>query len=76
MKKVNVDYFKISGKFYTSETFEISEDLQGGTQDYYKALEDNHRIEDMVMVVRDSGDEKEPYIVPHVFKAKFYSGGY
>lgn len=70
MKTVKVTYFKKSGKYYTHETFEISEELKGGTNDYWKALEDNHRIKDMFMMVEDSDDELEPYIVPHLFHPK------
>lgn len=68
-KKVKVTYFKKSGKYYTEETIEISEDLNG-----YEALAHelpkHHRILDMNMLVQDSDDNKEPYIVPHLYKAK------
>lgn len=70
MKTVNATYFKESGKYYTDETFEISEDLLGGTNEYWETLENNHRIKDMFMMVEDSGDDLEPYIVPHLFHPK------
>lgn len=70
MKTVNVTYFKESGKFYTFESFEISDKLLGGTNEYWEALQDSHRIKDMYMLVHDSGDNKEPYIVPHLFHPK------
>ncbi|AOO61073.1 MULTISPECIES: hypothetical protein [Bacillus amyloliquefaciens group] len=66
MKTVNVTYFKPTGKFYTHETIEISEELTG----YHALFEEipkHHRIPDMRMLVQDSGDGKEPYIVPHLY---------
>lgn len=69
MKIVNVTYFKPSGKYYTSETIGISEELSG-----YHALSEeipkHHRIDNMFMHVSDSDDGKEPYIVPHLFHPK------
>lgn len=69
MKVVNVTYFKPSGKYYTSETVEISEELNG-----YEALAHelpkHHRIKSMQMLVQDSVDGKEPYIVPHLYAPK------
>ena len=70
MKTVNATYFKENGKYYTNETFGISEELLGGTNDYWNALKNGHRIEEMYMLVQDSDDNKEPYIVPHLFKPK------
>jgi len=67
MKRVMVTYFKKSGKYYTEETVDISEELNG-----YEALSEelpkHHRIKTMSMLVQDSGDNKEPYIVPHLYK--------
>jgi len=72
MKTVNVKYFKPSGKWYTTETVEISEELNG-----YEALNDelpkHHRIESMYMIVEDSDDGKEPYIVSHMYKPKRFN---
>ncbi|PRT13216.1 hypothetical protein C6352_02385 [Bacillus thuringiensis] len=69
MKTVNVTYFKRSGKYYTSETIEISEELNG-----YEALSEeipkHHRIKEMSMLVQDSEDGKEPFIVPHLYNPK------
>ncbi|MGG5762624.1 hypothetical protein ACQ3VC_14045 [Bacillus proteolyticus] len=69
MKTVSVTYFKHSGKYYTSETIEISEELNG-----YEALDKEipkyHRIKEMSMLVQDSDDGKEPYIVPHLYNPK------
>ncbi|MFJ7950745.1 hypothetical protein ACIQZG_04355 [Lysinibacillus sp. NPDC096418] len=67
MKTVNVNYFKPSGKWYTKETVEISEDLNG-YEALFHELPKHHRIKDMYMLVQDSNDNKEPYIVPHLFK--------
>jgi len=72
MKTVKVTYFKYSGKYYTNETFGISEELLGGTNSYWEALKNNHRIKEMYMMIEDSGDNKEPYIVPHLFKPQTY----
>lgn len=69
MKTVNVTYFKSSGKYYTSETIEISEELSGYHALLYE-LPKHHRIKDMYMSVSDSDDGKEPYIVPHLYKPK------
>lgn len=69
MKRVNVTYFKPSGKYYTSETVEISEELDGYDA-LFKELPKHHRILEMDMLVQNSDDNKEPYIVPHIFKAK------
>jgi hypothetical protein len=69
MKTVNVTYFKESGKYYTSETIEIPETLTGYHALFYE-IPEHHRIKEMFMLVQDSGDEKEPYIVPHIFKPK------
>lgn len=66
MKKVNVTYFKPSGKYYTAETIEISEELNGYHALFYE-LPKHHRIRDMSMLVQDSDDGKEPYIVPHIY---------
>lgn len=69
MKRVDVIYFKASGKFYTDETVEIEEGISG----YHalrRVLPRLHRIEDMSMFVQDSGDGKEPYIVPHLYSPK------
>ncbi|MBY7111399.1 hypothetical protein ILT06_10800 [Bacillus sp. 17RED48] len=67
MKTVNITYFKKSGKYYTHETIKVSEELNG-----YEVLVDeipkHHRIKEMSMLVQDSGDGKEPYIVPHLYK--------
>lgn len=66
MKKVAITYFKPSGKYYTSEEIEISEELNG-----YEALfieiPKHHRIREMYMHVSDAEETKEPYIVPHIF---------
>lgn len=72
MKTVKVTYFKDSGKYYTNETFGISEELLGGTNSYWEALKSNHRIKEMYMLVEDSGDNKEPYVVPNLFKPENY----
>lgn len=66
MKTVNVTYFKPSGKYYTSETIEISEELNGYDA-LFKEIPKLHRIKGMQMHVSDSGDGREPYIVPHIF---------
>lgn len=67
MKTVNARYFKPSGKYYTDETFEISEELNS-YEALFKEIPKHHRLKDMIMVVSDSDDGKEPYIVPHMFK--------
>ena len=69
MKTVNVTYFKPSGKYYTEETVEISEELNG-YEALFNELPKHHRIKEMQMLVTDSDDGKEPYIVPHLYKAK------
>ena len=69
MKKVKITFFKPSGKYYTTEEGMISETLLGGTNDYWNALKELRRIKGMQMLVQDSGDNKEPYIVPHLFRA-------
>lgn len=66
MKTVNVTYFKRSGKYYTDETIEISEELTGYDA-LSKDIPKHHRIKEMFMLVQDSNDGKEPYIVPHLF---------
>lgn len=68
MKTVNVTYFKPSGKYYTYETIEIDESLNGYDA-LFKEIPKHHRIKTMDMLVQDSDDNKEPYIVPHFFKA-------
>lgn len=68
MKTVNVTYFKKSGKYYTNETIEISETLNG-YEALFKEIPKHHRIKGMRMLVMDSDDNKEPYIVPHLFEA-------
>lgn len=67
LKTVKVSYFKPSGKWYTEETVEISEELNG-YEALFHELPKHHRLKDMSMLVQDSGDNKEPYIVPHLFK--------
>lgn len=69
MKTVNVTYFKPSGKYYTSETIEISEELSSYHALFYE-IPKLHRIKSMQMLVTDSDDGKEPYIVPHIYKPK------
>lgn len=69
MKTVNVRYFKTSGKYYTDETIEISESLNG-YEALFEEIPKHHRIKEMIMVVSDSGDGKEPFIVPHLFLPK------
>jgi hypothetical protein len=66
MKTVNVTYFKQSGKYYTEETIEIPENMNGYDALFYE-IPKHHRIKDMYMLVQDSGDGKEPYIVPHLY---------
>ena len=66
MKKVNVTYFKPSGKYYTSEEIEISEELNG-YEALYVEIPKHRRIKEMFMLVQDSEDGKEPYIVPGLF---------
>lgn len=67
MKQVNVTYFKPSGKFYTGEIIEISEKING-YEALFKEIPKYHMNTVMYMSVCDSGDGKEPYIVPHLFK--------
>jgi transcription elongation factor Elf1 len=67
-KTVSVIYFKQSGKFYCEEEIYISEKLNGYEALTYE-LPLHHRIKDMDMLVKDSGDGLEPYIVPHLYKA-------
>jgi len=67
MKTVKVTYFKPSGKYYTAEQIEISEDLTG-YQALFEEIPKHHRLKEMMMLVQDSGDDKEPFIVPHIFK--------
>lgn len=69
-KQVGVTFFKKSGKFYTSEVGYIDSSVQGGTNDYWDALKGLHRIKDMDMLVEDSDDDVNPYIVPHLFKGE------
>jgi hypothetical protein len=69
LKTVEVTYFKPSGKYYTCETIEISENLNG-YEALFHEIPKHHRIKDMFMLVQDSGDGKEPFIVPHLFKPK------
>lgn len=69
MKSVNVTYFKKSGKYYTSETIQISTEISGYHALFYE-FPKHHRIKDMQMLVQDSGDGLEPYIVPHLYKPK------
>ena len=69
MKTVNVSYFRPSGKWYTKETIEIDERLNG-YQALFEEIPKHHRLKTMDMLVQDSDDGKEPYIVPHIFKAK------
>jgi len=67
MKRVNVTYFKPSGKYYTHEEIEISNELSG----YHALFEEipkHHRIKNMFMLVQDGDDNLEPYIVPHLFR--------
>lgn len=68
MKKVKVTYFKPSGKYYTKEIEEISEELSG-YHALFEELPKRHRIKDMFMLVQnvDDNDGVEPYIVPHLF---------
>lgn len=69
MKTVNITYFKPSGKYYTDEQVDIPEELSG----YHAMFEEmpkHHRLTDMQMLITDSNDGKEPYIVPHLFKPK------
>lgn len=66
MKTVNVTYFKPSGKYYTHETVEIDESLNG-YEALFHEMPKHHRIREMAMLVKDSNDGKEPYIVPHLF---------
>lgn len=66
MKKVNVTFFKPSGKYYTSEVVEISEELNG-YEALFTEMPKHHRIEEMSMHVSDAEEDKEPYIVPHLF---------
>lgn len=69
MKTVNVRYVKTSGKYYTDETIEISETLNGYDALFHE-IPKHHRIKEMIMSVSDSGDGKEPFIVPHLFFPK------
>ena len=65
MKRVKVTYFKPSGKFYTDEEELIEEGISG--YEAHKVLKERHRIKNMYMLVGDSGDGLEPFIVPHLF---------
>ncbi|AGY48292.1 hypothetical protein Slash_3 [Bacillus phage Slash] len=67
MKEVKVSYFRKSGKWYCTEYIDITEGLNG-YQALTEELPKHHRIKDMFMLVQDSDDEKEPYIVPHLYK--------
>ncbi|MED0863778.1 hypothetical protein [Bacillus safensis] len=69
MKTVNVRYFKTSGKYYTDETIEISDSLNG-YEALFEEIPKHHRIKEMIMSVTDSGDGKEPFIVPHLYFPK------
>lgn len=67
MKQVAVTYFKPSGKYYTHEIIEISEELDGYTA-LFVEIPKHHRIRDMYMLVGNVDENHEPYIVPHLFK--------
>jgi hypothetical protein len=69
VKEVKVSYFRKSGKWYLTEYVEIPETLNG-YQAVFEELPKHHRIKDMFMLVQDSNDEREPYIVPHLFNPK------
>lgn len=69
MKKVKLTYFKPSGKYYTDEVIEISEELNG-YEALFEVIPMHHRLKDMDMHVDQLEDVVEPYIVPHIFKAK------
>lgn len=71
-KVVLIQFFKPSGKWYTSETLELPEGVDG-----YRAAKETFpahhakRIPSMYMLVTNSepeGQEQEPYIVPHLYK--------
>lgn len=69
MKAVLVTYFKKSGKYYTHEKIEIPEHLTS-YEALYEELPKHHRLKEMFMMVENFepvGEEKEPYIVPHLF---------
>lgn len=66
MKKVKVTYFKPSGKYYTNEEVEISEELNG-YEAMFKEMPKHHRIKDMFMLIENVDEDHEPYIVPHLF---------
>lgn len=69
MKKVNVRYFKASGKYYTDEDFYIPEGLDGWTALYYEIPKHLRLLseEGWYAVVEDSEDGKEPFIVPALY---------
>lgn len=67
MKKVNVNYFKASGKWYTEEDIEIPETVNG-YEALFQEIPKQHRLKEMFMHVSDSNDGKQPYIVPHLYK--------
>lgn len=66
MKKVKVTYFKTSGKYYTDEEIEISEELNG-YEALFEEIPKHHRIKEMFMHVENVDEDQEPYIVPHLF---------
>lgn len=69
-KSVLVNYYKMSGKYYTSEAFCIPNGLNG-YQALFEEIPKHLRLNDeMIAVVQDSNDNREPYIVTHLYHPK------
>lgn len=67
MKQVIVDYFRLSGKYYSSEIIEVAEDIsidEAQNITIPKLLKLN---DEFIAVISDSNDKKEPYIVKHIY---------
>ncbi|HEY5588250.1 MAG TPA: hypothetical protein VIK86_04750 [Candidatus Paceibacterota bacterium] len=64
MKTIIITYFKPSGKYYTEETIEISEDTP--CYDISSSVKPLLKLKDMIAVITDSDDGKKPCIVPHL----------
>ena len=73
-KKVKLDFYKKSGKWYTTETANVS-----GIGDFldYKEMLRVHEIykkEGLYLVITDIESDKKPYVVPQMFPPEKVEG--
>jgi hypothetical protein len=70
LKTVHVTYFRPNGNWCISEHIGISEGLN--LTEAHDEILKHRKSDSLYMAIQDSGDDKQPFIVPHLFSPTSY----